>query len=380
VSAAVLNRVTLVLAFVGVFIAGVLSIGHAQGLVPPCGAEGNCASVLTSDYAVVFGIPLAYAGLVAYAFLAALAIVRGIKGVAATRSLVGIGYVVAAIGTIGSLILTYISVTQIGTVCYWCLASAATMTLTLIAYALLAQADIGEDAPRRSALVFDGAMAAALLAITVISAGVTSSYLERGAPAKVNSVAIEKVQLVPAKANIHGDPNAPITIVEFADLLCEACQSAYPNILETVEASKGKIRAVFRHLPLEKAVGHQMALPAANIAEIASEKGKFWQFVTAMYQNKKENLQNLDSLFALAKAVGMDVEEVKKRLGDPNDPAFKRMVDDMNVAGELGLYETPTFIVMAPGMKPTAATARTLKDVLESEPVAKILRGETVGN
>jgi uncharacterized membrane protein len=102
VAAVVLNRITLALAFIGVFITGVLSVGHMKGILPPCGSSSNCEKVLSSSYSSVMGMPLAYLGLVAYAFLAALALVRLIKGPAETRSLVFVGYGVAALGTIGS--------------------------------------------------------------------------------------------------------------------------------------------------------------------------------------------------------------------------------------------------------------------------------------
>ena len=64
-----------VLALVGLFVAGYLSL-HRAGFVGTlqC-AIGGCEIVQSSRYAVFLGVPVAYMGLVAYLLLLALALV-----------------------------------------------------------------------------------------------------------------------------------------------------------------------------------------------------------------------------------------------------------------------------------------------------------------
>ena len=83
--------------------------------------------------------------------------------------------------------------------------------------------------------------------------------------------------------------NAPITIVEFADLQCPSCRAGYPKVKEIVSRANGKIRMIFRHFPLS-GPEHNMALPAAAIAEYAATKDKFYDFVSAIYAAEPEKL------------------------------------------------------------------------------------------
>jgi uncharacterized membrane protein len=59
-----LRLAVLVLALVGLAIAGYLTYVHYAELEPVCGLGGDCERVQTSDFAEVAGIPVALLGLV----------------------------------------------------------------------------------------------------------------------------------------------------------------------------------------------------------------------------------------------------------------------------------------------------------------------------
>ncbi len=107
-------------------------------------------------------------------------------------------------------------------------------------------------------------------------------------------------------ANIKGDANAPITIVEYGDYQCPACGSYY-NIAENVlQEYSGKIKLEYRHYPLPF---HKFAPKASVAAECAGEQGKFWQMHEKLYKNQK-NLQESD-LEKYAREIVPDLEKFK---------------------------------------------------------------------
>ncbi len=74
---------------------------------------------------------------------------------------------------------------------------------------------------------------------------------------------------------IIGDPNAPITIIEFSDFQCPFCARFHtqtlPLILEEY-IEQGKVKLVFRDFPIQSI--HPNAVPASVAAECANDQGK----------------------------------------------------------------------------------------------------------
>jgi protein-disulfide isomerase len=84
--------------------------------------------------------------------------------------------------------------------------------------------------------------------------------------------------------HILGPLDAPVTLVEYGDFECPYCGMAYP-IVESVRRRMGdNMRFVFRHFPLTQI--HPHAQQAAEMAEAAGDRGKFWQMHGILYQNQ----------------------------------------------------------------------------------------------
>jgi protein-disulfide isomerase len=82
---------------------------------------------------------------------------------------------------------------------------------------------------------------------------------------------------------IKGDPDAPVTIVEFSDFECPFCARFYEQTLGQIEeeyVKTGKVKMVFRDFPLGF---HANAQKAAEAAECAGEQGKFWEMHDALF-------------------------------------------------------------------------------------------------
>jgi uncharacterized membrane protein len=141
VSEPTLRRWLAVVALAGLAVALYLTVDRAAGHAPACPIGGGCETVQASRYAEVAGVPVAWLGLTGYATLLVAALLPGALGRALGlfAALVGIGF---------SAWLTYAEVALIHSLCAWCLASAALMTVALVLTTLRAGAP--EPAPSLS--------------------------------------------------------------------------------------------------------------------------------------------------------------------------------------------------------------------------------------
>lgn len=118
-----LRPVAMLLAVVGLAIAGYLTYVHYAGIDPVCTGGGGCEKVQTSEYSELFGIPVALLGLLGYAgILGLLTLWRDETGRIAVL-------IVAWGGLAFSAYLQYRSLVTVDATCIWCVGSAITMLL-----------------------------------------------------------------------------------------------------------------------------------------------------------------------------------------------------------------------------------------------------------
>jgi protein-disulfide isomerase len=149
-------------------------------------------------------------------------------------------------------------------------------------------------------------------------------------------------QLSPAvseRDHVHGNPDAPVTLVEYGDYECPHCGAAYP-IVKSIEHRLGKkLRFVFRNFPLAEA--HPHARHAAESAEAAAEQGKFWQMHDGLFENQGQ-LEDED-LIALARRLKLDAERVADALEEGTYTS--RVREDFRSGVRSGVNGTPTFFI-----------------------------------
>jgi len=384
-----LNRIALLLAFAGLFVAGVLSLAHVLKIDPPCGPSGDCGAVTNHASSKWFTIPVAYFGFGAYLTLAFLAVLRAIQGVERNPRLVTIGYLVSAAGTLISMFLTAYALFVIRATCLWCVASAGIMMATLVVHAVMAQRLASVEAPRASeppapavaanpkAVAFDIRFFAGLGLALVLSLGMMGRSMDSKARITIiDPKAVKKyspADFAPVGAHSLGPADAPVTIVEFADLMCSACRKAHGGMHALLEEYPTTLRLVFRHYPFYQDPEHQLSLPAAFIAESAAQTGKFWQYLDMVYGGE-DAPQNSEELFGMASAINLDVPEIRRRMSDENDPIYDRIMSDLKIANGCGFMETPTFVVIANNGEIAFANARTLSGLLGGPAYQRLLR------
>ena len=82
---------------------------------------------------------------------------------------------------------------------------------------------------------------------------------------------------------LMGDVDAPIKIVEFADLQCPYCRQ-YHSILKNIRRRFGeKVATVFVHFPLSY---HPSARPAARALECARSHDAFERFLDSVFEKQ----------------------------------------------------------------------------------------------
>lgn len=343
------NRIQMVLASIGIFVAGYLSLTTLLSIDAACGRGGGCASVASSEYAAIAGVPVAYLGFFAYLVLFVLGFMKTLSG-DPQKSLHKAGLFISAAGFGFSAYLMYASFVLLKATCWWCLASAITMTLLFVSH--LIKTREGEATSH-----FSPAWTGVPLVVSILALIVTINATEVKIP-PLEGYTIE--QLTPPSPNRFGPPDAKVTVIEFYDITCPHCAASYKE-LKSMITEGGKLSVIMRHFPL-RSPGHEMGLPAAVFSEMAAEKGQYFQFVEAAFE-LQETL-DVPSMLGILEGMGIDPEEARRRAQDKNDPAFERVVHDVGEADRLGLAETPTFYVGLPGKQVYPARISTMKEVL----------------
>lgn len=133
---------------------------------------------------------------------------------------------------------------------------------------------------------------------------------------------------------------APIEIVEFADLECPACRNFAQQVLPEVRKRFAQnVSVTFVHLPLSI---HRFAGIAAKAAECAAEQGRFADFVQTTYD--KQDSLGLAPWSSLALQSGViDTTAFDGCLAKNPRPA---LIDSGTaLAKRMGLNATPTIVI-----------------------------------
>src|SRR5688500_4610701 len=76
-----------------------------------------------------------------------------------------------------------------------------------------------------------------------------------------------------------GQPDAPISLVEYGSYACPHCRAANERIAEVRDEFGDRLRYVFRHRPIP---GNELARRAAELAERATSPEAFWEAHVAL--------------------------------------------------------------------------------------------------
>lgn len=152
------------------------------------------------------------------------------------------------------------------------------------------------------------------------------------------------------------DANAVVTFVEYGDLQCPACKTAFTQLVEPIVAKYGKkIRFEFAQFPLTSI--HQYAMAAAEASECAADQGKFWEFLHLAY-TEQEKLSS-DQLDVWGEQLKLDADLYSRCRASH----IKRdaIMADYEAGKTLGVAGTPSFFVN--GVKVESSTDALIKAI-----------------
>jgi Na+/H+ antiporter NhaA len=145
----------------------------------------------------------------------------------------------------------------------------------------------------------------------------------------------------PDRDHIRGNPDAPLTLVEYGDYECPFCSRATGGIDEVRAHFGDELRYVWRHLPLERV--HPRAFDAARAAEAAGLQGKYFEMGMQLFEHQ-DDLEWSD-IYRYAVGIGLDIEKFDHDVRVDPSKVLHRVQDDAQDAELMDLNSTPTFFV-----------------------------------
>jgi protein-disulfide isomerase len=154
----------------------------------------------------------------------------------------------------------------------------------------------------------------------------------------------ESTETMLLEDRVLGDPNAPITIIEYASLTCSHCATFHKNTMPRLKREwldTGRAKLVYRDFALDK-----NAATAAVIARCAPED-KYFRLLNVIFQRQASWSRMDDPIPVLAQIAGsrgLSRADIDACLDDDD------LVDgvlQMRLVGQdqHGVNSTPTFIV-----------------------------------
>jgi protein-disulfide isomerase len=150
-----------------------------------------------------------------------------------------------------------------------------------------------------------------------------------------------------------GSAKAKVVMYEFSDIQCPFCQKFYSETFAKIKTNyidTGKVRFVYRHLPL---VGiHPNAQKAAEAIECANKQGKFESYHDLIFSKARTDGGglSLEDLKSYANTLGLNSGTLgfgKNKFNNclENSETASAVKKDLSDAGIAGATGTPSFFI-----------------------------------
>jgi protein-disulfide isomerase len=232
-------------------------------------------------------------------------------------------------------------------------------------------AEAARTRQRQRIWLLGGALALAaviVVAIALASGGSDTPKKKAGERIAGQSEAAALFGGIPQRGITLGDPRAPLTLVEFADLQCPFCRDFTAQTLPSIVTDyvrTGKVKLVFRNVAF---IGTDSAR-GAQMAAAAGLQDKLWQFVDVFYTNQgAENSGYVTDDFLRRIGSGVRGLDVEQAMDDRGLPKVQDQLNEAQVAWQTaGFSGTPSFL-----LGPTGGRLEALLDDNEA-PTAELV-------
>ncbi len=146
-----------------------------------------------------------------------------------------------------------------------------------------------------------------------------------------------------------GNPDAQVTIMEFGDYQCPACQNFFRQakpILDVSYIQPGRVKFVFYDFPLEAA--HPNAFLAARAARCAGDQDRYWEYHDRLFQDQLSWSLKADPVGDLVGYAGdLGLVRATFRSCLRSDRHAEVVSANQVMAMQLGVQSTPTVMLDA---------------------------------
>ena len=148
-------------------------------------------------------------------------------------------------------------------------------------------------------------------------------------------------------STVYGDPNAPITLVEFGDYQCHYCNVFFETIegdIITNYVETGKVKIIFKDYNI---IGSD-SVNASHGAHCAKDQGMFWEYHDILYSNwtgENNGWVSPENLILFAEKINLDMDKWVKCMNEK--PHSKTILTSNEDAKKLQLTGTPAFFVIS---------------------------------
>lgn len=166
-------------------------------------------------------------------------------------------------------------------------------------------------------------------------------------------------------AHVKGSSSAPLTLEKFADFQCPDSKKSWPVMKQLMAHYGDNLRFIQHHLPLPY---HRNAFDASQAAEVAHEKGKYWEMIEILYDKQDDwnKLTNKNEALAkfteYAESLGIDPAFFAK--GMDNRDFNTRVRQSWKFGTGRGINGTPSFAIN--GVNFAASEEWTLENWLQA--------------
>jgi protein-disulfide isomerase len=168
--------------------------------------------------------------------------------------------------------------------------------------------------------------------------------------------------------HVIGSAQAPVTLLEYGDYQCPHCQAAHPIVAGLLRHYAHDVRFAYRHFPLVTI--HAFAKPAAETAEFAGSRGRFWEMHDALFANGSR--LSVPTLLLLAERLGLGADSLREALATER---FAPKVDSDFASGvRSGVNGTPCFFINGrrfDGFYDAMSLAAAIDSALAAAPTAR---------
>ena len=173
---------------------------------------------------------------------------------------------------------------------------------------------------------------------------------------------IQEASTQELKDSVLGNPDAPITIVEYFSYVCGHCRAFHQNTMPLIKEkyiSAGKVKFIVRQAfgPAE--------LPGATLC--AGEQGRFWEYHEYLFDHLQD-LRSADDLKTFAGNLNLDQEKFNQCF---DSQEYKEQVEEWSqLAIGAGVDGVPTFFIndqQIVGAQPFEEFERVIEEILKQE-------------